>query len=355
MDIFLPKNEWSASTLEGGLVRWQSPSNIALIKYWGKIGDQIPANPSISFTLDACRTDTTVSYAPADRSSVRFFFEGKENPDFGRKTFKFLEDRRAYFPWLDKLDIKIETSNTFPHSSGIASSASGMSALALCLTDIESKINPELSPEYIRQKASYLARLGSGSASRSVYGGLVVWGRHASIPGSDDHFAIEYPYETNEVFKDFRDVVLLVDEGKKAVSSTIGHGLLDENPYAGQRFAVARRNMSDIRPILSSGDIEAFGELVESEALQLHALMMTSNPYFILMKPNTLEIINRIWDARKAGLPVYFTLDAGANVHLLFPAKNEQKVMDWVKNEVVGFCQDGKYICDRVGSGPNKL
>ena len=97
-------------------------------------------------------------------------------------------------------------------------------------------------------------------------------------------------------------------------------------------------------------------EIVESEALTLHAMMMTSMPYFILMKPNTLEIINRIWEFRlKTGSNICFTLDAGANVHVLYPESECEQVLEFIKNELVAFCQNGHYICDRIGFGAKQL
>ena len=188
----------------------------------------------------------------------------------------------------------IETSNTFPHSSGIASSASGMSALALCLVQIEQQLNPTISKEFFNKKASFLARLGSGSACRSIEGDLVVWGAHANIQGSSDLVGIKYPYEVHENFKNYRDTILLVDKGEKQVSSTVGHNLMHNHPFAEPRFAQAHSNMDALMAALKTGDLNAFISIVEREALTLHAMMMSSDPYFILMKPNTLEIINKL-------------------------------------------------------------
>lgn len=108
--------------------------------------------------------------------------------------------------------------------------------------------------------------------------------------------------------------------------------------------------------ILKNGDLNKFVALVESEALTLHAMMMTSMPYFILMKPNTLEIINKIWNFRKdTGSRVCFTLDAGANVHVLYPENETADVMEFIKNELVAYCQNGQYICDQIGLGAKKM
>ncbi|WP_055442640.1 diphosphomevalonate decarboxylase [Lacinutrix himadriensis] len=338
-----------------GQFTWSSPSNIALVKYWGKKENQIPENPSISFTLDACKTTTTLRFTEKehdDSFSFDMIFEGKKNQDFKPKIETFFKRIEAYLPFLRNYHFTIETENTFPHSSGIASSASGMSALALCLMSIEKEINPAITPEYFNQKASFLARLGSGSACRSIEGDLIVWGKHANIEGSSNLYAVKYPYQVHDNFKKYHDTILLVDKGEKQVSSTVGHNLMHNHPFAQQRFTQAEENMTKLIDVLKTGDLKTFIEIIESEALTLHAMMMTSMPYFILMKPNTLEIINAIWAFRKkTGLHISFTLDAGANVHVLYPEKEAADCIEFIKNELVAYCQNGHYICDRIGFG----
>jgi diphosphomevalonate decarboxylase len=184
----------------------------------------------------------------------------------------------------------------------------------------------------------------------------VVWGKHLLIDGSSDNYATPLSSEVHQVFENFQDTILLVDKGEKQVSSTVGHGLMNDHPYASKRFEQASENLSKMKAILSSGDLDAFGNLVESEALTLHAMMMTSNPYFILMKPNTLRIIEEIWKFRKeTKTPVYFTLDAGANVHMLFPEMVKNKVDTFTKSKLVGYCKNEEYICDQIGQGPKQL
>ena len=124
-----------------GKIGWSSPSNIALIKYWGKRGKQLPQNPSISFTLSECRSETFIGFEKADSFGFKFFFEGKEKPAFGAKIEKFLLDYQAFFPFINQLSLKVESRNTFPHSSGIASSASSMSAFVMCLMDLERSLS----------------------------------------------------------------------------------------------------------------------------------------------------------------------------------------------------------------------
>ncbi|MBT8291655.1 MAG: diphosphomevalonate decarboxylase [Eudoraea sp.] len=345
---------------EEGRVQWKAPSNIALVKYWGKKQNQIPANASVSFTLDNCRTITSVVYTKLDKVNKEFsfdlIFEGENREDFKPKIETFFERIERYIPFLKNYHFSINTSNTFPHSSGIASSASGMAALSLCLMDIERQMVSEMDPDFFFKKASFLARLGSGSACRSIKGNLVQWGEHNDIMGSTNLYGIPYPYPVNEVFKSYQDTILLVHKGQKSVSSTVGHNLMHGHPFSEKRFEQAHDNLVRLRSIFAEGNLDDFIEVVESEALTLHAMMMTSIPYFILMKPNTLYIIEKIWEFRRASKKhLCFTLDAGANVHLLYPNNEKKEVEKFIKEELIAYCENGQYICDQIGFGAKKM
>lgn len=345
---------------EKGSFTWKAPSNIALVKYWGKRENQIPANPSISFTLDACATTTKVSFekllAPKGEFSFDLFFEGNLKESFKPKIGTFFERIETYLPFLKDYHFTIETSNSFPHSSGIASSASGMAALALCLLSIEKASNTEMTHGVFNKKASFLARLGSGSACRSIEGDLIQWGSHTGTPESSDLFGIKYPFAVHNNFKNYHDTILLVHKGEKVVSSTVGHGLMKDHPFAAERFKQAHKNLNELKQIFAQGDLKKFIEIVESEALTLHAMMMTSKPYFILMHSNTLQIINKIWEFRKTTqTPICFTLDAGANVHVLYPESVKEKAIQFIQDELVVYCENGHYICDRIGTGAKEL
>jgi len=338
--------------LKEGEVSAKSPSNIALVKYWGKKQHQIPTNSSISYTLTNSFTETTLKFTPKQASGfdVKVFLEGEYKESFAEKIITFFERISDYIPFLEQFTFEVQTSNSFPHSSGIASSASGMSAMALCLVQIEQLLGGTLSEEEVLKKASFLARLGSGSACRSVYNGLVEWGKNDFIAGSSDLYGTKYPdTEIHEVFKTFHDTILLIHEGQKSVSSTVGHNLMNGHPYAELRFEEANTNLEKLLPILKSGDVKAFGELVEHEALTLHAMMMMSNPAFILMKPNTVAAIDKLWEFRReTGNQLYFTLDAGANIHLLYPNVDAEAIELFIENELKQFCQNGNYIKDKV-------
>jgi diphosphomevalonate decarboxylase len=336
----------------------EAPSNIALIKYWGKLPHQIPANPSLSFNLTNCKTITSVNLKPKEldsQFSFDFYFEGIIKESFYPKIENYFKITQKYLPFLNQFHLEIHSKNTFPHSSGIASSASAMAALSLVMMQIEKNINPEISEDYFFAKASFLARLGSGSACRSIKGNIVAWGETTCLPEASNLYGVEIK-NFHPVYKTFQDTVLLVDKGEKQVSSTLGHDLMNNHPYANRRFEQAHENLEKLLSILQTDDLEAFIKIVESEALTLHSMMMTSMPYFILMKPNTLEIIQKIWNFRqKTNLPVCFTLDAGANVHLLYPEKIKQEVQIFINNELQHHCQNNHFIHDLVGDGGRLL
>jgi len=345
--------------IPAGKVGWQSPSNIALVKYWGKKPVQIPSNPSLSFTLRESNTETIVEYSPAvsNKSSIHFFLDGKKQEHFEEKIELFFNSLYPLLPFLKQLDFVIHSRNTFPHSAGIASSASGMSALALCLCSIEKEHFGTLANDTdFFQKASYIARLGSGSAARSLYGGLVSWGEINGNAETSNLWGTPQTKAVHPEFLSFHDTILIVDAGQKKVSSRIGHGLMKSNPYADARFKQAQVNMLDLLSAMKQGDMERFINITESEALTLHAMMMTSSPYFLLMKPNTLQIIDRITEYRKStGVPVCFTLDAGPNIHLLYPEKARIEVSSFIQAELKQFTHQSMIIEDKVGDGPKKL
>lgn len=340
-----------------GTVEWQSPSNIALVKYWGKHGVQLPRNPSISFTLSKAHTKTKINYQvtdqPTDKTDFSFKFEGQERPDFAAKIAAYFSIISNDFPLIRKLSLEIESSNSFPHSSGIASSASAMSALSLCLLSIEQDLNKNEQLDF--NKASHLARLGSGSASRSVFGPIAIWGASEISLQCHDEYAIAYSEGIDEIFYGFHDDILIVSKNEKSVSSRAGHALMVDNPYAPARFEQARTNLIDIVAAMQSGDLEKFGSIVEKEALTLHALMMASEPPYMLMEPNSLIIINKIQKFRRENnIPVYFTLDAGPNIHMLYPTQYQQEVSQ-LKEELKNFCVANTIIEDQVGTGPIRI
>ena len=347
--------------LEANPISWKSPSNLALVKYWGKYGRQLPRNPSISFTLNKAFTETTLEYkkkvSTSEGVQLDFFFEKKPNDAFRNKMLQFLESINDIFPFLKQLHLTVHSYNSFPHSTGIASSASAMSALALCLCTLENKLFGTLENKNdFFQKASFISRLGSGSASRSVYPHLAIWGASNAAEGSSNQYAIPWSEQVHPIFKTFHDTILIADRKEKSVSSRAGHGLMEGNIFAQNRYDQANQRFEKLLSALKTGDLDTFGQITENEALTLHALMMTSEPSYILMRPNTLVMIEKIRAYRaETKQPLYFSLDAGPNIHLLFPNNIKTDVFSFIKNEMEPLCENGEWIADVVGMGAERI
>lgn len=329
-------------------VRFTSPSNIALVKYWGKFGRQFPMNPSISMTLNNCYTDCAITYSEVSENNAgvnSFEFEGEQNEKFKARIEKFLSSIKDKMPMLNSLSLDIKTSNSFPHSAGIASSASAMSALCMCLAAIAENTGTKY--------ASELSRLASGSACRSVFPHYAIWGESKDFD-STNYFAVPYA-DFNESFSSVHDAICIVSSAEKEVSSSVGHDLMNDHPFIEARIDQANDNLKKILAAMKIGDWKSFGLILENEALTLHALMMTSNPSFILLKGRSLEIIEAIRKFRNdTDLPIYFTIDAGPNIHILYPDSIKLEAVMFLEEKIKPLCENGKIIHDTIGLGPVK-
>ena len=181
-----------------------------------------------------------------------------------------------------------------------------------------------------------------------------MWGKTNLIANSNDYYSI--PFILSDFFKEYHDTILIIDESSKSVSSSIGHNLMNKHQFKNNRIAQANKNFEKITQFIKHQNVLDFAKIVENEALTLHAMMLSSNPPFILFKPNTINIINKVWSFRKQNdCSLCFTLDAGANLHLLYHKNDFDLVQKFVKNELLVFCSGGKYINDKLGSGPEKI
>ncbi len=332
---------------------WRSPSNIALIKYWGKKKNQIPQNPSISFTLQDAYTQTRVvcERSGSSNNAVSLYLDNELNEDFGVRIAKLLFSWKKTFKHVYNAGIEIHTHNSFPHSTGIASSASGMSALVKCIISLEIAMGGDKELGAVESVSSF-ARLASGSACRSVIPYWGLWGNTEGIEGSNDFYAVGVE-GLDDRFKAYHDDVIIISSEKKSVSSSAGHRLMVGNRYAASRYKQARHHMSELLLAMKLYDLDRFCEIVEQEAMELHALMMCSSPSYILLKPKTLEAIDRIREMRReSGIPVCFTLDAGPNIHLLYPDEYKEKLSLFIEEQLRPLAVDGRIINDHVGAGP---
>lgn len=327
---------------------WTAPSNIAFIKYWGKVDFQLPTNSSVSMTLKNCHTNCEMTVTIDEAHKLSLMFEEQADNKFETKLRKHIDRLSLEYPVLKEFSYKFKTSNTFPHSAGIASSASSMAAINLCLTELLLKLEQVKEDQFFRE-ASRLSRMGSGSASRSLYGGYVDWGKTTK----------EYGTKVENIHQEFShvgDAVLIVDSAEKEVSSSRGHQLMMEHPYKEHRFEQANKKCLEMIDILKNGDWKSFIPLLESEALELHGLMMSGQEWFVLMKPNTLSVIDKLKKWRKdTGARVGFTLDAGPNVHLIYHMDDRDKVVSFINQELTALLENGKWIDDQIGTGPQKV
>jgi len=335
---------------------WRSPSNIALIKYWGKREGQIPANPSLSMTLSQAFTETRIMVSRTPEMSGIMSINGVKAHPFLLKLNLFYQWFLKEVPVFNGLTLQIQTRNSFPHSTGIASSASGFSAFTLCLLDLASKLTQvHLPEEHFFQLASYTSRMGSGSACRSLYSGYTVWGRTTLIDGSSDVFSVDINDRVNRTMEKLQDAILVVSSKPKSVASSLGHSRMNQHPFSGARVDQAHSHLAEALTALKQGDFEHLGSIAENEALTLHALIMTSRGGDILLDPKSLLLMQRIKQARAGGLPVFYTLDAGPNVHLMYPQSASASVRDFIQKELIPCCENNLVIYDHLGMGPQTL
>lgn len=334
-------------------IRVESPSNIAFVKYWGKKPIQIPMNPSLSMTLSKCVTKMDVHYRLEEQGKgvSALYFEKSLNEKFRNKFNQYLNLIVELCPYVKKLSLEINSENSFPHSAGIASSASAMSAFALAIYEIGLKHN------FIKaniELVSELARLGSGSACRSILSDYAIWGRNPLTDEGSDRFAIELK-EYHQEFSQVCDSILIVSSEEKSVSSSAGHKLMDHHIFRENRLMQALENIRVLTHAMSRGDWKTFGEILEMEALTLHALMMTSSPSYILLEANSLNIIKKVRQLREKdeNLKLYFTIDAGPNIHLIYPKYQETHIHKLIDQELSEFFHN--VIHDEIGVGAKVL
>lgn len=316
-------------------------SNIAFIKYWG-VADatlNIPLSNSISMTLADAHTTTTVAW---DDTGVlkndAFVLDGvTQSPARSQRLTRHLELLRglAGVTWR----ARVVSENNFPTASGIASSASGFAALTVagCAA---------LGLELDATRLSAIARRSSGSASRSLFGGFVEWEQ-----GSSDADSVAFPLYGPEHW-DLRDVVAVVSGAEKKLSSADGHLLAKTSPLLDGRIAQVDGWLAEVRAAIAARDIHRLGPIIELDALAMHSVMMTSTPSLLYWQPGTLEILQAVRRWREEdGLAVYFTIDAGPNVHLIC----ESETAPEIETRLAALRSVERVIVSGPGRGPQLL
>jgi diphosphomevalonate decarboxylase len=282
----------------------QAAPNIAFIKYWGNRDNtlRLPMNGSISMNLDGLLTRTTVSFQPS-LPYDELIINGHEVRGAGLVRISYILDIIRGMASIEE-HAEVISENNFPSGAGIASSASAFAALALAGSNAAGLNLSE-------QELSRLARRGSGSASRSIPGGFVEW--QTGISDEDSFaFSIAEPSHWNLV-----DCIAIVSTSHKKTSSTEGHSIAPTSPLQAARVADAPRRLDLCRDAILDRDFNAFASIIELDSDMMHAVMMTSNPALHYWKPASLEVMNYVRQWRTEGIPVCYTVDAGANVHVI--------------------------------------
>jgi diphosphomevalonate decarboxylase len=319
-----------------------APANIAFVKYWGArdLARALPYHPSISMTLETCRSLTTVEVNDAGGDDEVFLAgdDGALAPAseaFAGRVLRHLDAIRRHTGREER--FRVATRNSFPAAAGLASSASGFAALAVAVAralGIEED-----------HDLSVLARLsGSGSAARSVYGGFVEWPTDASetAPARQLAPAGYWPLAC---------VIAVLESGPKAVSSLDGHRRAPTSPHFARRLERVPERLESVRGALRDRDLSRLGPVLERDAIELHTIAMTSEPAIFYWSPGTLEVLAAVRELRQDGIDeigAYSTMDAGANVHVIC----EPESADAVAGRLGAIGSVREVIRDRAGDGP---
>ncbi len=291
----------------------RSYSNIALIKYWGNRDDTLclPTNGSISMNLAGLETVSTVQFDPHFETD-RLILNG--TPQTGVPLSR-VRQQLDHIRRLAATELKavVVSQNNFPAGTGIASSASAFSALTVAACRA-------LKLDMGKRELSLLARLGSGSACRSIPEGFVEW--HA---GSDHDSSYAESIAPSDHW-DLVDLVAVVSHEHKSIGSTGGHTLAPTSPLQAARVADAPRRLDLCRVAILSRDFDALAEIVEQDALLMHAVMLTAVPALIYWHPSTLRVIEWVRKQRAQGIAICFTIDAGPNVHVITTSKHSEEL-----------------------------
>jgi len=280
-------------------------SNIAFVKYWGKLNPNlfIPTRSNLSMTVDALNTHTTVEFSKGyDKDIV--YIDGKlQEGESLSKVVRFLDVIRKYAK--NNLKAKVFSINNFPKGAGLASSASGFAALTVAAC-------AALGLELDDKQLSILSRQGSGSSCRSIKGGFVKW---VAGKTSEESYAYQL-YDEN--YWDIRDIVAIVRTEEKKVSSRAGmETSVKTCPLYNDFVKVADLNVREIEKSFMEKDFEKLGRIIELESFLLHAVMMTTKPPLVYWSPDTIRIIHEVQSWRDEGVKTYQTIDAGSNVHVI--------------------------------------
>lgn len=295
----------------------KASSDIALVKYWGKKDEvlRLPENGSVSIVLDGLDTTTTVEFSEVYLEDELYIQDKKIETDSreAKRVVKQLNRIRELAG--SNLFAKVVSKNSFPRGTGLSSSGSGMAAVTYAAT---SALGLQLS----EKELSILSRKASGTACRCACGGFVEW-----LDGDTS----EESY-SQTIFSaghwDIRDVVAVVDEGAKKISSTEGHTTAQSSIFFEARQKNIKQKIEKVKAAIEVKDFTTLGEIVEAEALEFHSILLTSMQPLILWYPGTLQVMHEVQRLRQEGIECYFTINTGFNVHILTLPEHQKAVQE---------------------------
>jgi len=299
--------------------------NIALVKYWGKRDEKLilPQNSSISMTLDGIFTHTTVEFDEKYKENI--FILNKKELKKGTEEYNYIERflSRVRETAKTNLRAKIVSENNFPTGAGLASSAAGFAALAVAT-------NKALSLGLTQRELSILARQGSGSATRSIFGGFVKWQKGEKEDGSDSYAQQIVP---PGYWPEFKMIICVTSTKEKRIKSRAGMAQsVKTSPYYKAWLENVEDDLEKVEKGILERDFTLVGKVAQENCLKMHALMITTRPSIIYWNAKTLEIIHSVLSWQEKGLESYFTIDAGPQVKILCQEKDVNKVGEKLKD-----------------------
>lgn len=297
-------------------------TNIALIKYWGKQDEDliIPSNSSLSLTLDAFYTITNVSFSKNNQKDRFYLNKQLQNDQQSKKVYQFLDLVRKKAQ--TDLFAEVTSYNHVPTAAGLASSASGMAALA-------GACNEALRLNLSNEELSALARRGSGSACRSIFGGFVEWEK-----GNSDSSSLAHQIESNHWEDQLAMIFILVNDRPKIISSRLG---MQQTVKTSSYFPIwvkeAEKDLIIAKNAIANQDFEALGKVSEANALKMHATTLACEPPFSYWSPDSLRAMDEVRTLRQQGFSCYFTMDAGPNVKVLCQKNDAPAILQELQKE----------------------
>lgn len=322
------------------IAKYRAHTNIALIKYWGKRNRELflPVTDSLSLTLEEFYTETQVDFTK-NLEEDQFILDGEKQNAKATAKVSFFVDKFRQLAGIEQR-VLVTSRNFVPTAAGLASSASAFAALATAL-------NAALDLNLSAKELSILARQGSGSASRSLFGGFVHWHKGQ---GNDSHSS--YAEKIAEADWDIAMLVVVLNKGIKKMSSRVAmQHTIETSPFYPLWPQEVEKDLTAIKEAIHAQDIDRLGKIAEHNAMKMHATMLSADPSFSYFEADSLLAMNLVRELRAKGFSAYFTMDAGPNVKIICPMSQTEAI----RQELLNHFSDSQLVITAPGPGPKAL